>query len=200
MFFHFYTLDQCPATLWKNGGGTTREIACWPQNSTISDFDWRISIADIAMNGPFSAFTGLDRTIMLLNGHGVQLTAKDGSFDHRLATPLVPFHFSGDTALDCILLNGATRDFNVMTRRGVWHADTRIVHHATQHANSKAGLIFVVSGQWDVRLSSHEHNTVSPLTIKAGEGVWWCNHDMDVSLVPTTADASVVMTQFRKNK
>ena len=50
---------------WKNGGGTTREIA-------VSE-DWRLSVATIEQDGPFSDFTGFDRTIVPIEGNGIEL-------------------------------------------------------------------------------------------------------------------------------
>ena len=72
------------ATPWKNGGGTTRQVACWPPGAGSDDFDWRVSIATIAASGPFSTFPGIDRTIMLLDGPGVHLRSWCG------ATVLLP--------------------------------------------------------------------------------------------------------------
>lgn len=200
MSLHFYTLEQCIAAPWKNGGGTTRELVCWPPGSSMSDFDWRISIADIDVNGPFSAFAGIDRTIMLLNGNGVQLTANDGSFDQRLDIPLVPFSFSGDTALDCVLLDGSTQDFNVMSRRGVFAASTTIVRAATQVTTTGVGLVFVASGQFDVQLSSADKSTVTAMTIRAGEGFWWRDNALHVVMTPHADTSALVMTQFQESK
>ena len=115
-----FSRASLPATPWKNGGGTTQEIACWPAGAGLEDFGWRVSIARIAQAGPFSRFAGIDRSIMLLEGDGVRLRSADGAIDHRLDAPHRPFAFSGDIALDCTLLGGASSDFNVMTRRGAW--------------------------------------------------------------------------------
>ncbi|HET7396801.1 MAG TPA: HutD family protein [Gammaproteobacteria bacterium] len=109
---------------WKNGGGITRELAVYPDTSTLDGepFLWRISIADVATDGPFSAFPGYDRSIMLIAGHGMELAMQE-------ATPIradkfyQPLRFSGDTATHCRLLDGPVRDFNVMSARG------HIEHH-----------------------------------------------------------------------
>lgn len=196
MALHFYTLDQCPAIPWKNGGGTTKEIACWPVDSTMSDFDWRISVADIDMDGPFSVFPGIDRTIMLLNGAGVQLTADDGSFAHTLSSPLAPFHFSGDTSLDCALLEGSTQDFNIMARRGKSHASTRIVRTVTSMNLSETGLLFVASGKWDVHLGADVQNTINAIPMGAGTGFWWHNQPLDLMLTPVSEEAAIIMVQL----
>ena len=82
MTVHLFASTQLAASPWKNGGGTTQEIACWPPGAGLESFSWRISIARIARSGPFSAFPGIDRVITLLDGAGVRLHSADGEIDH----------------------------------------------------------------------------------------------------------------------
>ncbi|MFD0276086.1 HutD family protein [Kitasatospora sp. NPDC127111] len=110
-----------PATPWLNGGGVTREVAGFPAGAGPAAFDWRVSLADVASEGPFSLFAGIDRVITLVDGDGMVLTV-DGA-EHRIDEPFRPFAFSGDAATDCRLLGGPVVDFNVMTRRGRATAD-----------------------------------------------------------------------------
>ena len=42
----------------------TREIARSPSSGADSDFDWRVSIAEVATGGPFSRFPGIDRVLI----------------------------------------------------------------------------------------------------------------------------------------
>ncbi len=58
---------------WKNGGGETVEIAIAPEGAALSEFDWRISVATVATNGPFSIFPGFDKTLSILDGEGMSL-------------------------------------------------------------------------------------------------------------------------------
>ena len=53
---------------WKNGGGVTREVAVSPAGSSLDDFDWRVSVADIRAAGPFSRFPGIERQMAVLSG------------------------------------------------------------------------------------------------------------------------------------
>ncbi|MDY0815275.1 HutD family protein [Kitasatospora purpeofusca] len=105
-----------PATAWRNGGGVTREVAGYPAGAGLDDFEWRVSLADVAAAGPFSVFPGVDRVITLVEGPGMALTV-DGT-EHVVDAPFRPFAFPGDAATDCRLLGGPLVDFNVMTRRG----------------------------------------------------------------------------------
>jgi environmental stress-induced protein Ves len=155
-----------PVTPWKNGGGTTQEIASWPQAAALDRFGWRVSIATIAAAGPFSVFAGIDRQIMLLEGDGVRLFTHDGRIDHRLGVPHEPFAFSGDETIDCTLLGGASNDFNVMTRRGQWRADVRVLDSASAIAAAPHGVLLALRGAW--RLNGE-------MACRVGEGVHWAD-------------------------
>ena len=118
------------ASPWKNGGGVTREVAAFPEGADLGEFHWRVSLADVARGGPFSAFPGIDRVITVVRGGGMVLTV-DGT-DHVVDEPYRPFAFSGDADTDCRLLEGALVDFNVMTRRGTVTARVDIVRGTTE--------------------------------------------------------------------
>lgn len=102
---------------WKNGGGITTEIWASPQGSGLgaTPFDWRVSIADVATDGPFSKFAGYDRSIMLLDGKGMHLDIEEhGPIDLSLHRPAT---FSGDWTVAGRLVDGPVRDFNLMVAR-----------------------------------------------------------------------------------
>jgi environmental stress-induced protein Ves len=73
------------AVPWKNGLGTTRELAIYPSGADTESFLWRISIADVTDAAPFSSFPGVDRSITLLEGAGFIMTL-DGAREHALTT------------------------------------------------------------------------------------------------------------------
>jgi environmental stress-induced protein Ves len=105
---------------WKNGGGSTTEIAIAPAGSSLDDFDWRISLATIAQDGPFSIFAGVDRTLALVEGQGMILDiAGDGRFVVNEDDPVI--EFGGEAVIQSTLNGGVTTDFNVMTRRTRCH-------------------------------------------------------------------------------
>lgn len=102
---------------WKNGQGLTEEVAAFPEGSGTDSFDWRLSIAHIGADGPFSVFAGIDRTIALLDGPGLALDLPGGRLT-ELTLDGAPFSFPGDWHISSRNLGGPTIDFNVMTRRG----------------------------------------------------------------------------------
>jgi len=133
---------------WKNGAGVTREIAVGSKGAGAGDFDWRFSLAEVERDAPFSAFPGVDRCIVLLQGAGMRLRSAGGELDHRLDQPLVPFHFSGDTPLSATLFDGPSSDFNVMTRRGAWTADVTVQRSAFEPASADVTLLLCSEGEW----------------------------------------------------
>ncbi len=112
---------DCVPTPWRNGGGITREVAAHPP--TGEEFDWRLSIADVEQPGPFSAFADVDRVITLLEGEQMVLEFDD---ERVRLVPFEPYAFPGEAACTGVLPDGATRDLNVMTRRGRTQAQVRV--------------------------------------------------------------------------
>lgn len=103
---------------WRNGGGTTTEITIAPEGAALAGerFLYRVSIADVAVDGPFSRFEGYDRHIMLLAGGGMTLDCGAHGLI-ELGAPFEPHAFSGDWDVHGALVAGAVRDFNVIVDR-----------------------------------------------------------------------------------
>ena len=179
-----FDIATLPATPWKNGGGSTREIACWPPGAGFDRFDWRVSIASIASSGPFSVFAGVDRIITLLDGDGVRLQGE--GVDHRLATPLAPFAFSGDAVIDCTLLGAASTDFNVMTRRGRLRAELCVLRGAAELPAAPHGLLMAWRGAW----------RAAGQPLAQGQGLWWADAAMPWRLDPDAADAALLAVHW----
>ena len=107
---------------WKNGAGWTSEIMKVPD---ADDWDWRLSIAEIETDAPFSAFPGVERELVLLSGNGLRLRFDDGEM-HQLLPPHDRLCFAGERSAFGELVDGATRDFNLMWKRDavdaqLWH-------------------------------------------------------------------------------
>ena len=107
---------------WRNGAGWTREIAAEPDGGA---WTWRLSIAEIEQDAPFSRFEGVDREIILLSGNGVRLRFDDGNV-HALEPPHGRLRFAGEAGVHGELIDGPTQDFNLMWRRDaidaqLWH-------------------------------------------------------------------------------
>lgn len=168
----FLDLAFTPPVPWKNGGGSTRELACWPPGAGMDSFAWRVSVATIAHPGPFSAFPGVDRQIMLLEGDGVRLQAAAGQWQHALTQRWEPFSFSGEEPVDCRMLGGVSTDFNLMLRRGEWTGSLQVLRDALPPVEGPAaGLCMVLQGTWRCEGS----DTHPARMLAAGQGLWWVN-------------------------
>ncbi len=144
---------------WKNGKGTTTEL--WREDDPAGDMLWRVSIAGVTEDGPFSGFPGYERHILALSGEGMML---DGGPDGpiRVAPAFVPKSFSGDWPITARLLGGTLTDFNLIVRRdggrgamNVWDdvrtppsslpAGTRLLW--LQSGTARLGTVTIAEGQ-----------------------------------------------------
>ncbi|WP_186420383.1 HutD family protein [Bosea sp. CS1GBMeth4] len=141
---------DCLVMPWKNGGGTTTEIAVAPEGASLSDFDWRISMAHVGQDGPFSAFPGIDRTLSVLTGVGITLAFGDGE-RVQLDRTSAPYSFAADRAVEGLLADGPIDDLNVMSRRGLWRHRVERVSGAGSLSASEGLLVLVArKGDWQV--------------------------------------------------
>lgn len=137
---------------WKNGGGETIEIAVYPPDAGLDDFDWRVSMARVETDGPFSAFTGIDRTLTILDGAGLVLSI-EGRDPVTLTEASDPLPFPADAPTQAALIDGPITDLNVMTRRGrLTHSvlRQRIEGKVELTLAGAANLIVCLNGQIDV--------------------------------------------------
>lgn len=144
-----------PPEPWRNGGGTTRTL--WTEPGTGGDFAWRVSLADIAANGPFSVFPGVDRELLGVSGAQVTLLIADRTVRVR---PRQPVAFDGGSS--------------VAVRRGFGSRGrpSRVLNMMTARAEC-AGGIGVVSARGAVRWDDEVHAVVllHGLLTVAGEAV-----------------------------
>lgn len=147
---YVHTNDVVPIR-WRNGGGWTRELVAWPR---AEDWVVRVSVADIAADGPFSTYPGVERWFAVLDGGGVEMSGTDGAVLLRAGDAI--HRFRGESAPDCRLLDGATRDFNLMVRR-----DTATANVAALPANP------AVCADWSGCFAT------APLRVRLAGGAHW---------------------------
>jgi environmental stress-induced protein Ves len=141
---------------WKNGGGVTHEIAVDAEEPPA----WRMSVATIESDGPFSDFRGYDRTIVAIEG-SVTLSA-DGR-EIALA-PFEPFLFRGETQVACTIEGSLARDFNVMTMRNEFAHDVEVVRSQARFVVDDDELVFGYALAGEARV----HDTL----VRAGETIY----------------------------
>ena len=103
------------AMRWKNGGGiTTGSRANRPRARTSTG----ACPSPTSPRTATSVFPGVDRTLLLLEGGGVELEL-GAAEPVRLERRYARHAFAGEAPVSCRLLRRPTRDFNLMVRRGV---------------------------------------------------------------------------------
>lgn len=168
MTLHLINAAAIAPQAWRNGGGQTRELLTWPAGGA---WQLRISRADIAADGPFSAFPGVRRWFAVLSGAGVRLSLPDG--DRQLSAADEALCFDGACAPGCRLLDGPTQDLNLMARagRGAMHkARPGEPWHSSQ---SVRALYTALAGHWNNRLQSRALPAHSLLWSDAADGAAW---------------------------
>jgi environmental stress-induced protein Ves len=145
--------DQ-PVLPWKNGGGTTREVAI-AKYGRGAGFRWRVSVAQVSKDGPFSLYPGIDRTLWLLRGKGMILDVE--GVERRIAQRFERFDFRGESQIKARLIDGPNEDLNLMVERASTRATARLlalqaggaeVVRAESSSSSRQGehLVLVLGG------------------------------------------------------
>ena len=152
---------------WKNGQGTTREIAREPASG--EGFLWRLSIAEVAASGDFSLFPGYERTISLIEGAGMRLIFEEAP-EKRIERRFEPFDFSGDWFCHCKLIAGPVRDFNLMVDRKRARGRTEVLRLAGPviRRSVETGWLFVYCAEG--ALSAGGVSAEAGDTVRLGSG------------------------------
>ena len=103
---------------WKNGKGITEEIALYPANASLDSdaIQWRLSLAPILEDGPFSLFPGLERYLALVEGKALQL---DFGKKQVLLRRGDIYAFSGNEPVQASLPAGPVKDLGLLYRKGL---------------------------------------------------------------------------------
>ena len=140
---------------WRNGGGWTTEL----EKEGAGKFLWRLSIAEVERSGPFSDFAGYERTLVLLEGDGMELTF-DTAAVAVVDQPHRPLVFDGGARVDCRLLGGPVKDMNLMVDRDRARgtlAVRALEAPAQLRAESRWLLLYALDGTSEARVSGVEY-------------------------------------------
>lgn len=110
-------------SLWKNGKGTTRQIAIYPENSSVekNDFFWRLSQAEVQNSNSFSLFPECERQLTVLSGAGLLL-------NNLPLTPEQVHIFSGEQIIECELIdNQPVIDLGIIYKKNLVQAQFKIL-------------------------------------------------------------------------
>ena len=97
---------------WANGLGTSYEVAS--DRNADGEWTWRVAIAPVVLDGPFSVMPGVDRELVVIEGNGMVLNVDSESVK---CEPGQVVRFSGDSVTIARLVDGPVVDLGLMTVR-----------------------------------------------------------------------------------
>lgn len=97
---------------WANGRGTSYEIAS--DRDDAGEWSWRVAIAPVTEDGPFSRMPCVDRKLLLIEGSEMRLTI-DGK--KVCCEPGVVIAFRGEAQTEATLPRGPVVDLGLMVHR-----------------------------------------------------------------------------------
>lgn len=162
-------------TPWKNGGGITHEIA---RQEGGAGFLWRLSIAEVASDGPFSCFDGYARILTVIDGAGIALHGADGVLT---ALPLHPVAFDGATPIEGRLLNGPIRDLNLIYDPTRFNGRVERLTSPCHHTHAGDGVIGLLALSDGIRVDTRP---LPPGSFALGKGEVACEPDAIALRVP----------------
>lgn len=132
---------------WKNGKGVTVELCRAERDGAIL---YRLSMATVAEDGPFSLFPSIERNLTVISGPGFRLT---GDGIALTCLPMVPVAFPGDVAVAASgTAAGVSEDFNVMTARTLPRPEVAVLRDAALVKGAGLLALFALA---PLRLGDH---------------------------------------------
>ena len=181
---------------WANGLGMTTELAVEKHDPPRDDspFIWRISIAGVNEDGPFSTFSNIDRNLMLIDGNGITL---DGG-PHGVGVLFEEFQvygFPGDIELSGKLADGPILDLNLMVDRRFAKGDISGFNVNTPERLALKGdvnFIHLLNGSAPVTLDIEGELTV----LESGSSLRIENINQNVVILPMGSNEKVSKVVF----
>lgn len=178
--------------LWKNGLGSTIELArdqdqCQSHSQNqgqehgkeLQQFLWRISMADVCSDGPFSIFPARQRLLSILDGEGLVLNFIHRGIQQTLRSTDV-CAFSGDDVVESRLIAGPIRDFNLIY--SAEHFDARMQKFNREvistDLHSHAEIIFI-------------YNHGQPITLKLDQQCYLLESGMSLKIENNDPERSI---------
>ncbi|MDX2484576.1 MAG: HutD family protein [Pseudodonghicola sp.] len=158
---------------WKNGQGTTREVHCVRADNKLV---WRLSLAAVKADGPFSRFEGLERILTVIQGQGLRLVSPDAEI---AALPFQPVRFSGETEIMGYCLDGPIEDFNL-----IYDPDRIVAEMRVVSGLSSADLICTTDTTYAVHLLEGTLSLGPDASATAGDTCLLRHEVPDVSASP----------------
>jgi environmental stress-induced protein Ves len=172
-------------TPWRNGAGRTAEIAAHPA-STLSGLAWRISVATVETDGPFSPFEGCDRTSLLLTGAGIDILSDDEEAV-TLDRPFASVDYPADRGARGRLHGGPVQLLNLIADRAFAITHRLIEGRRPEQPLPAAATTIVHMLRGDARVAAGSRHALS-----AGDTMVSEDPALAITLAPMTSDALIL--------
>jgi environmental stress-induced protein Ves len=129
---------------WANGCGTSFEIAS--DRSDAGEWTWRLAMAPVNEDGPFSRIECVNRFVAVVEGAGMLLSVDRKKLQCR---PMQVVQFRGDAMTDATLTDGAITDINLMIRRK--EADGEMAIFSEAGPLNGASIVVAIGGSAQVQ-------------------------------------------------
>jgi environmental stress-induced protein Ves len=157
---------------WANGRGTSYEIAS--DRNEAGEWAWRLAMAPVNEDGPFSRIECVDRSLAVVEGAGMLLSVDRKKLQ---CLPMQVVRFRGDAITEAALLDGPIMDINLMVRRKEADGEMAII--------SEVGLLNGVSIVVAIGGSAQVKSGDSTIDLERHDSILECNAET-VSLISGT--------------
>jgi uncharacterized protein len=145
-------IASIPIEQWRNGGGITRTFA-------TSGDDWRVSLAEVERDGPYSRFAGMSRLSLILRGNGVMLSHADSKVQLK---PYEAVEYDGETGWDACLVDGPVTALNVMSRKAAYRISVKAIANTVVVQPSCAAIVVALDSGCSFAPSGSEQQEYLP--------------------------------------
>jgi environmental stress-induced protein Ves len=157
---------------WANGRGTSYEIAS--DRNEAGEWAWRLAMAPVNEDGPFSRIECVDRSLAVVEGAGMLLSVDRKKLQ---CLPMQVVRFRGDAITEAALLDGPIMDINLMVRRKEADGEMAII--------SEVGLLNGVSIVVAIGGSAQVKSGDSTIDLERHDSILECDAET-VSLISGT--------------
>ena len=157
---------------WANGRGTSYEIAS--DRNEAGEWTWRLAMAPVNEDGPFSRIECVDRSLAVVEGAGMLLSVDRKKLQ---CLPMQVVRFRGDAITEAALLDGPIMDINLMVRRKEADGEMAII--------SEVGLLNGVSIVVAIGGSAQVKSGDSTIDLERHDSILECDAET-VSLISGT--------------
>lgn len=204
MQLSFLPFSQYQQVSWRNGGGKARDIAVYPAGASMAEpIGWRVALAEIEQDGPFSVYeTDIERIITLLDGAGFDLDFAEAP-GLTISEPHMPARFRGDWQTSCRLKDGRCVVINILYDDQAYSAQTHIIRPILHQPLifSPPGchtILFCLNGSFEIKADAEQRQAMpfrlapwDSLRIDLGAG-----EAPLLSLVAKTAESRLLLVGF----